>query len=95
MSDSDKKRPNVSPDQGATSATAIMVPKELESEWLQFLKQRKEDKEFDEMEAEYSRLAGKMEILKMEPALQGYQEKQKDEEKELIKCSTKFCILAI
>ena len=81
MSDSDKKRPTEVPDQGATSATAIMVPKELESEWLQFLKQRKEDKEFDEMEAGYSRLAGKMEIPKMEPALQGYQEKQKEEEK--------------
>ena len=46
MSESDKKTPTVSPDQGATGATAIIVPKELESEWLQFLKQREEEKEY-------------------------------------------------
>ena len=46
ISDSDRKTLTVSPDQGATSTTAIIVPKEFESEWLQFLKQRKEDKEF-------------------------------------------------
>ena len=40
MSENDRKTPTVSPDQGATSATATIVPKELESEWLQFLKQK-------------------------------------------------------
>ena len=47
MSDSDRKTLTVSLDQGASSVTAIIVPKELESEWLQFLKQREGDKEFD------------------------------------------------
>ena len=46
MSDSDRKTLTVSPDQGATSVTTIIVPKELESEWLEFLKQREEEKEF-------------------------------------------------
>ena len=49
MSESDKKTPIVPSDQGATSMTATVVPKELESEWLQFLKQKEEDKEYDEM----------------------------------------------
>ena len=40
MSESDKKTPTVSPVQGATSETATIVPKELESEWLQFLEQK-------------------------------------------------------
>ena len=48
MSDSDRKTLTVSLDQGATGVTAIIIPKELESEWLQFLKQRKEDKEYDQ-----------------------------------------------
>ena len=43
MSESDNKTPTVSPDQGATSATATIVPKELESEWLQFLKQKENE----------------------------------------------------
>ena len=47
MSDREKKTSTVSPDQGATGATAIIVPKELESEWLQFLKQREEEKEYN------------------------------------------------
>ena len=47
MSDSDRKTLTVSLDQGASGVTAIIVPKELESEWLQFLKQRKGDKKFD------------------------------------------------
>ena len=42
MSESDKKTPIVPSDQGATSMTATVVPKELESEWLQFLKQKEE-----------------------------------------------------
>ena len=46
MSSVEKKTPTVSPDQGATSATATIVPKELESEWLQFLKQKES---FDEL----------------------------------------------
>ena len=54
MSESDKKTPIVPSDQGATSMTATVVPKELESAWLQFLKQRKEDKEHDEMVVEYN-----------------------------------------
>ena len=47
MSDREEKTSTVSPDQGATSVTAIIVPKELESEWLQFLKQREEEKEYN------------------------------------------------
>ena len=49
MSDSDEKTPIVPPDQGATSMTATVVPKELESEWLQFLKQKKEKEEYDKL----------------------------------------------
>ena len=46
MSESGKKTPTVSPDQGATSATATIVPKELESAWSQFLKEREEYEDF-------------------------------------------------
>ena len=46
MSDSKEKTPTVSPEQGATSATPIIVPKELESAWFRFLKKREEDKDF-------------------------------------------------
>ena len=46
MSDSKEKIPTVSPEQGATSATPIIVPKELESAWFRFLKKREEDKDF-------------------------------------------------
>ena len=56
MSESDKKTPIVPSDQGATSMTATVVPKELESEWLQFLKQKEEDKEHHEMEVYYNTL---------------------------------------
>ena len=51
MSESGKKTPIVPPDQGATSMTATVVPKGLESDWLQFLKRKEEDKEDLEMEA--------------------------------------------
>ena len=60
MSESDKKTPIVPSDQGATSMTATVVPKELESEWLQFLKQKEEDREDLEMEAYYNTLVGNM-----------------------------------
>ena len=46
MSESDKKTP--------------IVPKELESEWLQFLKQKEEDREDLEMEAYCNTLVGNM-----------------------------------
>ena len=45
------KTPIVPPDQGATTMTATVVPKELESEWLQFLKRRKEEAAEDKKEA--------------------------------------------
>ena len=60
MSESDKKTPIVPSDQGATSMTATVVPKELESEWLQFLKQKEEDKEHHEMEVYYNTLVENM-----------------------------------
>ena len=62
MSESDKKTPTVSPDQGATSETATPIPKELESEWLQFLRQRKEDKEYSEMVSYYNKQADEIEV---------------------------------
>ena len=39
----------------------------MESEWLQFLKQRKEDKEHDEMEAYFGKLAEEIEMPTMDP----------------------------
>ena len=42
----EEKIPPVSPDQGATSATPIIVPKKLESAWFQFLKKGKRTKTF-------------------------------------------------
>ena len=70
MSESGKKTPTVSPDEGATSATATIVPKELESEWSQFLKQRKEDKEYDEMVSYFNKQASEMEVPTMDPLFQ-------------------------
>ena len=64
MSVSGKKTPTVSPDEGAT------VPKELESEWSQFLKQRKEDKEYDEMVSYFNKQASEMEVPTMDPLFQ-------------------------
>ena len=46
MSDSKEKTPTVSLEQGATSATPIIVPKELESAWFRFLRKMEEDKDF-------------------------------------------------
>ena len=40
--------------------TATVVPKKLETEWLQFLKQKEEDKEDLEMEAYYNGLVSRM-----------------------------------
>ena len=60
MSESGKKTPIVPPDQGATGMTATVVPKGLESEWLQFLKLKEEDKEHHEMEAYYNTLVENM-----------------------------------
>ena len=67
MSESDKKTPTVSPDQGGTSETATSVPKELESEWLQFLKQRKDDKEYSEMVSYYNKQAEEIEVPTLDP----------------------------
>ena len=60
MSESDKKTPIVPSDQGATSMTATVIPKELESEWLQFLTQKEQDKEHHEMEVYYNTLVENM-----------------------------------
>ena len=60
MSESDKKTPIVPSDQGATSMTVTVVPKELESDWLQFLKQKKEDEEYDEMVSYHNKQVGEM-----------------------------------
>ena len=62
MSESDTKTPTVSPDQGATSETATSIPKELESEWLLFLKQRMDDKEYSEMVSYYNKQAEEIEV---------------------------------
>ena len=70
MSESDKKTPTVSPDQGATSETATPIPKELESEWLQFLKQRKDDKEYSEMVSYYNKQAEEIEVPTLDPLSQ-------------------------
>ena len=67
MSESDKKTPIVPPDQGATGMTATVVPKELESEWLQFLKRKKEDKEYDEMVSYFNKQAEEIEVPKFDP----------------------------
>ena len=69
MSESDKKTPTVSPDQGATSETATPIPKELESEWLQFLKQRKDDKEYSEMVSYYNKQAEEIEVPTLDPTV--------------------------
>ena len=70
MSESDKKTPTVLPDQGATSDTATSIPKELESEWLQFLKQRKDDKEYSEMVSYYNKQAEEIEVPTLDPLSQ-------------------------
>ena len=67
MSESDKKTPTVSQDQGATSETATSIPKELESEWLQFLKKRKDDKEYSEMVSYYNKQAEEIEVPTLDP----------------------------
>ena len=67
MSESDKKTPIVPLDQGATSMTATVVSKVLESEWLQFLKLKKEDKEYDEMVSYYNKQAEEIEAPKFDP----------------------------
>ena len=70
MSESDKKTPTVSPDQGATSDTATSIPKELESELLQFLKQRKDNKEYSEMVSYYNKQTEEIEVPTLDPLSQ-------------------------
>ena len=62
MSIVDKENQTVSPDQGAYGETATSVPlaeaemtKELQAEWLQFLKQKKEEEEIDKMVSDLSK----------------------------------------
>ena len=62
MGSVDKETQTVSADQGATGETAVSVPlaeaemtKELKAEWLQFLKQKKEEEEIDKMVSDLSK----------------------------------------
>ena len=78
MSDSEEKTQNVSPDQGATGETGTSVPlaeaemtKELKAKWLQFLKQKEEEEEIDQMISDLSRKYRNEPIPKIDPRIMG------------------------
>ena len=74
MSDSEEKTQTVSPDHGATGETATSVPlaeaeltKELKADWLQFLKQKKEEEEIEKLVSDLSKEYRNEPIPKIDP----------------------------